>query len=107
MIRSFYYKILFGLFFISGFCSLVYQVVWLRLAYSAFGIITPVMSLVISVFMLGLAIGSWLGGRWISKLTQKTGMSAIFFYALAEFFIGVGAFAVPELFSYSQKILLS
>ena len=107
MIRSLYYKILFGLFFISGFCSLVYQVVWLRLAYSAFGIITPVMSLVISVFMLGLAIGSWLGGRWISKLTQKTGMSAIFLYALAEFFIGVGAFAVPELFSYSQKVLLS
>jgi spermidine synthase len=100
-------RILFLLFFISGFCSLLYQVIWLRLAYARFGIITPVMSLVISVFMLGLAIGSWLGGKWISGLTKKTGMSAIYFYALTEFLVGVGSIAVPRLFSSGAAALLS
>jgi hypothetical protein len=45
-------RILFFLFFISGFCSLVYQVVWTRMAFASFGIITPVLSVVLSVFML-------------------------------------------------------
>ena len=59
---------LFLLFFVSGFCGLVYQVVWTRLAFASFGIITPVLSVVISVFMLGLAVGTWAGGRWIGPL---------------------------------------
>ena len=62
-------RILFLLFFLSGFCSLLYQVVWMRLAFASFGVITPVMSVVISVFMLGLAIGSWAGGKWIRNRT--------------------------------------
>src|SRR5271168_4825854 len=70
---------LFLLFFLSGFCGLVYQVVWTRLAFASFGIITPVLSVVISVFMLGLAIGSWAGGRCIPWLTRRTGRSAAMF----------------------------
>ena len=90
-------RLLFLLFFLSGFCSLVYQVVWTRLAFAAFGIITPVLSVVLSVFMLGLAVGSWAGGRNIASLVRKTGLSAAAFYAGAEFIIGLGAFAVPEI----------
>ncbi|HUC85884.1 MAG TPA: hypothetical protein VL970_11880, partial [Candidatus Acidoferrales bacterium] len=90
----------------SGFASLVDQVVWTRLAFAAFGIITPVLSLVLSVFMLGLALGSWLGGRCIPWLTEMTGRSAIFFYAGAELIIGLGAFAVPKLFTLGEDLLL-
>src|ERR1700685_1959138 len=54
---------LYLLFFLSGFCSLVYQMVWTRLAFASFGIITPVLSVVISVFMLGLAAGAGVGRR--------------------------------------------
>ncbi len=32
------------LFFVSGFSGLIYQVVWVRLAFASFGIITPVLS---------------------------------------------------------------
>ncbi|SRR6266404_1367205 len=45
----------FVVFFLSGSCALIYQVVWTRLAFASFGIITPVLSVVISVFILGLA----------------------------------------------------
>lgn len=101
------FNILFILFFLSGFCGLLYQIIWLRLAFASFGIITPVLSVVLSVFMLGLSVGSWLGGKYISNLSCKTGISAIFFYALAEFLIGVGGLAVPFIFSAGQTLLLA
>jgi len=104
--NSFTRRVLFFLFFVSGFCSLVYQVVWTRLAFASFGIITPVLSVVLSVFMLGLAIGSWAGGRYISWLVKKTGLSAAIFYAGAELLIGMGAFTVPKLFAIGEHILL-
>ena len=99
--------LLFLLFFISGFSSLVYQVVWTRMAFASFGIISPVLSVVISVFMLGLSLGAWLGGRSIHRLTTKTRSSAISLYMLTELVIGLGAFAVPMLFGVSEKVLLS
>ncbi|HEY3763418.1 MAG TPA: hypothetical protein VGN23_16855 [Verrucomicrobiae bacterium] len=98
--------VLFFLFFVSGFAGLVYQVVWTRLAFASFGIITPVLSVVLSVFMLGLSLGAVAGGRWISRLTKKTRVSAIWFYALAEFLIGLGAFIVPALFDSGERVLL-
>lgn len=98
---------LFFLFFVSGFCGLLYQVVWTRMAFASFGIITPVLSVVISVFMLGLSLGSWAGGRWIGSFVGKTRFSAIYFYALAEFIIGLGAFAVPKLFHLGEQLLLT
>lgn len=100
-------RVLFFLFFLSGFSSLVYQVVWTRMAFASFGIITPVLSVVLSVFMLGLAVGSWAGGRFIAAFAKKTGLSAIYFYAGAELLIGLGAFAVPELFSIGERFLLA
>jgi predicted membrane-bound spermidine synthase len=100
-------RVLFFLFFLSGFCSLAYQVVWTRMAFASFGIITPVLSVVLSVFMLGLAVGAWAGGRFIVSLVEKTGLSAIIFYAGAELLIGLGAFAVPKLFALGEYFLLA
>jgi MFS family permease len=100
-------RLLFLLFFLSGFCSLVYQVVWTRMAYASFGIITPVLSIVLSVFMLGLAVGAWAGGRFIVQLTRKTGLSAVIFYGLVELVIGLGAFAVQKLFALGEHLLLN
>ena len=99
-------RVLFFLFFFSGFASLVYQVVWTRMAFASFGIITPVLSVVLSVFMAGLAVGSWLGGRFIASFVNKSGFSAAVFYAGAELLIGLGAFAVPKLFVVSEHLLL-
>ncbi len=98
--------ILFGIFVASGFCGLLYQVVWLRLAFAAFGIITPVLSVVISVFMFGLAVGSWAGGRIAERLPAPKRFSAIVPYALAELLIGIGGLVVPALFAAGQTLLL-
>lgn len=98
--------VLFALFFVSGACGLLYQVVWLRLAFAAFGVITPVLSVVIAVFMLGLAVGSWGAGRWVSDWSRKTGLSAIYCYAAAEIVVGISAFVVPGAFRQGQTWLL-
>src|SRR3954471_4900029 len=105
--NDFLCRVLFLLFFLSGLSSLVYQIVWTRMAFAAFGIITPVLSVVLSVFMLGLALGSWVGGRLIGTWVKKTGLPAIFFYGCAEGLIGVGAFAVPVLFVLGERFLLN
>src|SRR5215469_8144406 len=90
--------ILFVLFFCSGFCSLLYQVVWVRMAFAHFGVITPVLSVVLSVFMLGLGLGSWLGGKWVHESGHRLRISSAYFYAGTELIIGIGAFVVPQLF---------
>lgn len=97
---------LFALFLVSGFCGLLYQIVWIRLALSEFGVITPVVSVVVSVFMAGLALGSWLGGRWIGGATRRLGVSPLVCYAAVEAGIAVGAIAVPHLFAWGRGLLL-
>ena len=96
--------VLFALFFVSGACGLLYQVVWLRLAFAAFGVITPVLSVVVAVFMLGLALGSWGAGTWVSDWSRRTGLSAIYFYAVAELVVGISAFVVPGAFRQGQTL---
>src|ERR1700730_918700 len=100
-------RALFLLFFVSGFCGLLYQIVWTRLAFASFGIIAPVLSIVLSIFMLGLGAGAWLGGRAIGPLCERTKLSPILFYAMTELFIGLGAFAAPRLFRLGEELLLA
>jgi len=101
------HAVIFVVFFWSGFCSLVYQVVWIRLAFSHFGVLTPVLSCLLSVFMLGLGLGSALGGRWARWWDRVVGGSSAYLYAAIEGMIGLGAFAVPFLFQTSWEVLLS
>src|SRR5262252_11029736 len=106
MIRGRVKPVLFLLFFCSGFCSLLYQVVWVRMAFAHFGVITPVLSVVLSVFMLGLGLGSWLGGKWARWSSSRLKISPAYFYGAAEFVIATGAFAVPQLFRFGEAYLL-
>jgi spermidine synthase len=98
---------LFAMFVASGFCGLLYQIVWVRLAFAEFGVITPVLSVVLSVFMVGLGIGTWLGGPVARHLGARFGISPVVIYAAAELLIGLGAFAVPVMFSAGGDWLLT
>ena len=97
----------FLLFIASGFCSLLYQIVWLRLAFAAFGVNTPVLSVVLSVFMLGLALGSWLAGRYVETIVRRSRVSAAVLYGLVEWGIAMGAVAVPRMFKFGERVLLT
>ncbi|MEG6547321.1 fused MFS/spermidine synthase [Acinetobacter bereziniae] len=80
-----------GVFFISGFSALIYQVCWQRLLFTGFGVDLTSITVIISVFMAGLGIGAFFGGRIADKFPKKM----IIIFCLIE--LGIGFFG---LFSY-------
>src|SRR5271169_5337649 len=86
----------FAFFFISGFCSILYEIVWLRLAMAQFGVTSALVSIVLSTFMAGLGLGSWASGRLLNKCESIGAVRAVRFYALAELLIGASAVLVPH-----------
>ncbi len=92
-------------FFVSGFCSILYEIVWLRLAMAQFGVTSAMVSIVISMFMAGLGLGSWGSGYLIRHYEVKINFSPLRLYALAEFLIGVSAILVPYQLGVGRSVL--
>ncbi|MDF1586033.1 spermidine synthase family protein [Marinimicrococcus flavescens] len=69
----------YGLLFISGMPALAYQVVWQRVLTLYFGVDVYSTAIAVAVFMLGLGLGSLLGGRLADRV-RRPGL----LYALAE-----------------------
>lgn len=86
----------FVFFFISGACSLIYEVVWLRLSMAKFGVTTPMVSIVISVFMAGLGLGSWAGGKFIRRFDRSAAAVPLRLYGILELLIGLSGLIVPN-----------
>ena len=69
-----------ALFFCSGFPALIYQIVWQRALFAIYGVNVQSVAVVVSAFMLGLGIGSLIGGRLSEKFPQR----GIFFFGICE-----------------------
>lgn len=95
----------FGFFFVSGFCSLLYELVWLRLAMARFSVTTALVSIVLSAFMVGLGLGSWAAGRYIGRNRTRQNWGGLRLYALTELFIGASALLVPYELSWGRLFL--
>ncbi|MBV8051859.1 MAG: fused MFS/spermidine synthase [Acidobacteriaceae bacterium] len=85
----------FAFFFISGFCSILYELIWLRLAMAAFGVNTALVSIVLSAFMAGLGLGSWISGKLIVENPGRMRIPVLRLYAFTELLIGFSAIAAP------------
>ena len=96
---------LFVFFFISGFCSVLYELVWLRLAMAEFGVTTALTSIVLSVFMAGLGIGSWGAGVLVRRYSDRISFPPLRVYALTELLIGMSALAVPLQLSWGSRLV--
>src|SRR4029077_5780225 len=103
--RHFLMAWFFLLFLVSGFCSILYEIVWLRLAMAQFGVTTALTSIVISMFMAGLGLGSWGSGRLIRRHENGIGIPALRWYALAELLIGISALLVPDQLLWGLKMV--
>ncbi|RKZ16402.1 hypothetical protein DRQ50_06145 [bacterium] len=82
-------------FFLSGFAGLVYEIAWIRKASLVFGSTTLALSTVLAVFFGGLALGSWLFGRWGQRAARP-----IRWYAVLEYSLAATALASPLLFTW-------
>jgi spermidine synthase len=90
---------LLALFLLSGFSALVYQIVWLRTLALVFGVTVYAASAVLTSFMGGLALGSWLGGRLADRVRQP-----IRAFGFVEIGIAGSALAVPALLALAEAI---
>lgn len=80
------------LFFLSGACALVYQVMWLRLLALVFGVTVYAASTVLAGFMSGLAVGSFAAGRLAGRLNRP-----LVAFGVAEILVGLTALGSPIL----------
>jgi predicted membrane-bound spermidine synthase len=76
------------LFFASGFPALLYQIVWERALFTLYGVNIQSVTLIVTVFMLGLGIGSIAGGR----LSQNPRIAPARVFGVIELSIGAFGF---------------
>ncbi len=88
----------YGLFFVSGATALIYEVVWARMLTQIFGNTTHAIATVLSAFMGGLALGSYVLGR-----LADTRRNAFLIYGLLEGGVGVYGLVIPTLFALTQQ----
>ena len=70
-----------------------------------FGVTSALASIVISVFMAGLGLGSWGSGRLIREYETRIRLPALRFYALTELLIGLSPLLVPYQLLCGRKLL--
>jgi spermidine synthase/MFS family permease len=92
-------------FFLSGLCSIVYELVWLRLAMAKFGVTTALVSIVLSVFMAGLGAGSWIAGRATRRYGDRIKFPVLRLYGVIELLVGMSALTVPLEFAWGSRWL--
>lgn len=83
-----------GALLLSGFAALTYQVAWERVLSQIIGSDAVSVTLVVTIFMICLGLGSWLSGRLVERQPAR----AIRFYALIEVVVGLyGVLSIPLL----------
>ncbi len=87
-------NVLVVIFFLSGMCGLIYEVVWQKMLELVFGISTYSTTIILASFMGGLALGSYFFGKFIDKFSQPLKI-----YAVLEVGIGLFALTTPWLFT--------
>jgi hypothetical protein len=84
-------RVLYGLFAVSGFCGLIYESIWSQYLKLFLGHAAYAQTVVLIVFIGGLALGSWLAGLWATRIARPlladaaaelaVGLCALFFHA--------------------------
>jgi spermidine synthase len=95
---------IFFFFFLSGLCSILYEIIWLRLAMASFGVTTALTSIVLSTFMAGIGLGSWQAGVLLRKYGDRI-PSPLLVYAALELGIGIGGIVVPYELAWGRVLI--
>ncbi len=94
-----------ALFFLSGATSLVLETLWTRWMVLVFGATQFAVATVLSTFMGGLALGSWLAGRVADRMTRPADL--LRGYGIVEGLVGAYALAVPTLVMLTGGLSIS
>lgn len=90
---------LFVLFVISGFSGLIYESIWSHYLKLFLGHAAYAQTLVLTIFMGGMALGAWVAGRMLTR-----GIRLLYAYALVELIIGMAGIAFHQVFQMVMDI---
>ena len=97
----FYNKLIIVIFGLSGMSALIYEIIWIRPLSLVFGTTTYAVSIIIAGFLSGLALGSWIAGRYSDKVENPLKI-----YGFIEIGIGFYGLMLISLFSFLPGIYL-
>jgi len=80
-------KLLLIIFGLTGMTALIYEIIWIRPLSLVFGTTIYAVSTIIASFILGLAIGSWIAGRYTDRLKNP-----LRYFAFTQ--LGVGFYGI-------------
>jgi hypothetical protein len=92
----------------SGAAALVYEIAWTRLLTLQIGHTVAAVSTVLAAFMGGLALGSWLGGRFDAAVQRRSSSPAVIrlrAYAACEAAIAIIAIVLPAMLAAFVPLL--
>lgn len=95
-------QLILTLFFLSGFCGLLYEITWTRLISFILGNSTDAITITLAAFMGGLAIGGYAGGKVADRQTNPLRL-----YGILEGLVGLYALALPFLLRSTRPLLAS
>ncbi len=84
---------------VSGLTSLIYEITWSRILSTILGNTSLAISIVVSIFMAGLALGSFLAARSVS--VQRHGLAL---YAMLELGIGIYSLCTPRIAVWTDSL---
>src|SRR5688500_17086458 len=84
---------LYAVFFVSGFCGLIYESIWSHYLKLLLGHAAYAQAVVLVVFVGGLALGAWLTGLFSERIRQP-----ILWYAVIEALVAASSFGFQALF---------
>jgi hypothetical protein len=94
---------IFAVFLLSGFAALLYQIVWQRALFTIYGINIESVTIVVTAFMVGLGVGSHLGG----VLSRDPGRSPLMVFGAFELSIGLYGLSSLPLFRWVGSFTLA
>jgi spermidine synthase len=96
------FALILGCFFVSGFTGLIYEILWTRMIVKIIGSSPFAVSIVLTVFMGGLGLGSYLAGRTIDRVNEPSRLVRI--YGALELGIGAYGLALPLLLAAFKPV---
>jgi predicted membrane-bound spermidine synthase len=76
---------------------------WQRMLFTVFGVDLVSITIIVSVFMFGLGLGGWLGGRLADRMPQHL----LSLYVLIEILIAIFGFMSPDLIENAGNTFLT
>src|SRR5438874_2826096 len=90
------------LFFLSGATGLVYELLWVRLLYQAFGSTIQSVTTVVAAYLGGLGLGAWLLGRRADRDPRPAAL-----YGRLEIAIGLFGLVSPLALSLAHRVYVA